>query len=231
MTQPNILIIEAHSDDSAISATSFIRKLSQEGYTPHFYLGAVSSMKLHHSGPLTREQRMLEYKDFVEALNGVWDSQKFPPFDAESRLDTIPRADIVSEIEKVIREVRPEKLILQGPSFHHDHTIIYEATIAATRPTAMFIPDEIFIMENPTYVHSVGPSTDFNPNFYLTMDEAELDTKLSIFSECFPSQIRKSGNYLSPEGIKSWARYRGIEARSDYAEAYKIYRMITNSHR
>ena len=230
MTNTNLLIIEAHSDDSAISSTAFINKLYNEGYTPHFYLAAVSSMKLHHSGHLTRKQRMNEYKNFVNSMNGIWEYEKFKPIDAESKLDTIPKADIVAEIEKIISDVRPKKLILQGPSFHHDHTIVYESAIAATRPTARFVPDEIYIMENPTYVHSLGPSTDFKPNFYVTMNEKEINNKLSIFKNNFPTQIRETGNCLSPEGIKSWARYRGIEARAEYAEAYVLYRLITKSN-
>ena len=62
------------------------------------------------------------------------------------------------------------------------------------------------------------------------MNEKEINNKLSIFKNNFPTQIRETGNCLSPEGIKSWARYRGIEARAEYAEAYVLYRLITKSN-
>ncbi len=72
-------------------------------------------------------------------------------------MDTIPKCKVVSAIEQVITAVKPQVLICHGPSFHQDHTIVYEATLAATRSTARFCPDEIYIAENPTYVHSLGP--------------------------------------------------------------------------
>lgn len=226
MNNKKVLVIEAHSDDSAISAIGFLNLLKSKGYSLHFYLAAVSTMHLNHSGLLSREKRIKEYQAYVQKMKGYWNSKKYPPFDYESRLDTLPRAQIVKELENIISDVAPSVMILQGPSFHHDHTILYEAAIAATRPTARHIPNQIYIMENPTYVHSLGVSTDFLPNFYVPMSSRQLNEKLKIFQQCFPSQIRESGNYLSSEGIKSWARYRGIESRYDYAEAFKIFRYI-----
>jgi hypothetical protein len=78
-------------------------------------------------------------------------------------------------------------------------------------------------MENPTYVHSIGPATDFKPTTYSTLTDDQIDNKLDVFNRCFPSQIRDTGNCLSPEGIRAWARYRGIECRSKYAEAFQTY--------
>jgi LmbE family N-acetylglucosaminyl deacetylase len=68
----------------------------------------------------------------------------------DSRLDLYPRKDLVRLIEEVIADVRPNVLMFSGPSFHHDHTAVYEAVIAATRPTARYFPDEMYILENPT---------------------------------------------------------------------------------
>lgn len=226
MTKKKALVVEAHSDDSAISATGFLKYLKENDYEIEFFLAAVSTMSLHHSGILSREIRMNEYRNFVKEIGGIWNEEKFPPLDSESYLDTVPRAKIVKLVEDVISSSQPNLMILQGPSFHHDHTILYEAAIAATRPTARHIPDQVYIMENPTYVHSVGPTTDFQPSFYYTMTAKEINDKLECFRRCFPSQIRESGNYLSSEGIKAWSRYRGIEARADYAEAFKIYRFV-----
>ena len=80
-------------------------------------------------------------------------------------------------------------------------------------------------MENPTYVHSSGPNTDFNPNTYIELNENEINTKIELFSKIFKS-TRPTGNCLSKDGIKTWARYRGIEARVKYAEALKLFSKI-----
>jgi LmbE family N-acetylglucosaminyl deacetylase len=218
----NLLIVEAHSDDSAISVAGFLEK-NRGRYRYHFLLLSLSSVEMHHAGLVTREQRQREYERYVRHFDGVWHRNSELPFDADGTLDRIPKKTLVTAIESVIAEARPSILICQGPSFHHDHTLVYEATVAATRPTARFFPREMYIMENPTYVHSLGPHTDMKPDLYVSLSEAEIRQKLACFRDCFPSQIREGENYLSEDGIRSWARYRGIEARCTYAEALKTY--------
>lgn len=220
-----LLVIEAHSDDSAISASGFLEKF-RDSYELHFLLVTVSDIAMHHCGTLRREQRLAEYADYVGHFNGVWHQEEALPFDADARLDTLPKRDIVAAIESAIGTVEPEVIILQGPSFHHDHTIVYESTIAATRPTARHCPKEMYVMENPTYVHSLGPATDFRPDLYVSLTEEQMTEKLNLFRRCFPSQVREGPNYLSPDGIRAWARYRGIECRCLYAEAFQTYQRV-----
>ena len=225
MNKDKVLIIEAHSDDSAISIAGFLEKY-RDMYEYHFLLTAASSMHLHHYGFLTREQRLEEYARYVEFFGGIWHKNEELPIDAESNLDTIPRKKIVALLEKVIFDVKPKILICQGPSFHHDHSIVYESMIASTRPTARFYPDEIYIMENPTYVHSIGPQTDFKPDLYVSLSKEDMLKKVDCYRNYFPTQMREDKNLLSENGITSWARYRGIEARCDYAEALRTYSRI-----
>lgn len=220
-----LLVVEAHSDDSAISASGFLEKY-REAYEIHFVLMTASDIAMHHCGPLTRTDRLTEYDNYVKHFNGYWHRPGEVPFDADAFLDTIPKRNIVSAIESVISTVEPDVMIVQGPSFHHDHTIVYEATIAATRPTARHCPKEMYVMENPTYVHSIGPSTDFKPDLYVNLSEEQLTQKLELFARCFPSQVREGPNYLSSEGIRAWSRYRGIEARCLYAEAFRTYQRV-----
>lgn len=220
-----LLIVEAHSDDSAISAAGFLEKYRWE-YEIHFVLVSASDLSMHHRGNVSRQERLEEYKCYVEHFNGYWHTDNVIPFDAESRLDTIAMRTVVSVIESAIGSVEPEVLMVQGPSFHHDHTIVYEAAIAATRPTARHCPKEMYVMENPTYVHSIGPATDFKPDLYVSLTEEQLTSKLELFARCFPSQVREGPNYLSADGIRAWSRYRGIEARCMYAEAFRTYQRV-----
>ena len=221
-----VLIIEPHSDDGVISIGGFLEKYRNQ-YEYHFMLCAASDMPLHHNVGLSRKQRLEEYHKYVSYFDGIWHQGKINgydvPLDFDCRLDQFSRKDLVAIIENVINKVEPEILMIQGPSFHHDHTAIYEATIAATRPTARFCPKEIYIMENPTYVHSTVPQSRFIPDCYIALTEEIIAKKLKCFKELFPSQIREDANYLSEEGIRSWARYRGMEARCKYAEALHTY--------
>lgn len=222
-----LLVIEAHSDDSFISIAGYLEK-NRTCFEYHFLLITCSDIRMFHCGMVTKKERLDEYDTYMKYFNGVWHRGKngVLPIDSDATLDTVPKKILVTEIESVIGQVKPDQLIFQGPSFHHDHTIVYEAVIAATRPTSRFCPREMYVMENPTYVHSLGPQTDFRPDFYISLTETEMEKKLSCLQTCFPSQIREDGNYLSAEGIKSWARYRGIESRCLYAEALRTYKRV-----
>lgn len=217
-----VLVIEAHSDDSAISIGGFLEKF-RASYEYHFALVCSSDVVFHHAGLVTREERIREYENFVQHFGGIFHRTRSLPFDKEARLDTLPRLDVVSALEEVLEAVRPEILIFQGPSFHHDHTVVYEATVAATRPTSRHYPELLLVMENPTYVHSIGPSTDFKANYFVELSEDQLEKKLDNFKRFFPTQIREDENYLSSEGLRSWARYRGVESRCRYAEGLHLF--------
>lgn len=221
-----VMLIEPHSDDGIISAGGFLQKY-RNYYEYHFLLIAVSDLPLYHNRKMTRQDRLDEYEAYVNNFNGNWyrgsDPDNQLPLDMDSKLDTYPRRFLVRHIEEAIEEIKPDIILFSGPSFHHDHTAVYEAVIAATRPTARFCPLEMYVLENPTYVHASNPMTQFHPDTYVILSREELALKLECFKTCFPSQIREDNNYLSCEGIKSWARYRGMEARSEYAEAFKTY--------
>ena len=224
-SKKRLLVIEPHSDDGVISAGGFMEKY-RDIYEYHFLLVVASELSLHHNKIQSREQRLKEFESYVDYFQGIWHRDSFEanalPLDMDARLDMYPRRDLVAHIEHVIGKVQPHVLMCTGPSFHHDHTAVYEAVIASTRPTARHFPEEFYILENPTYVHS-SPVTKFIPDTYVSLSEEELQKKIDCFTNCFPSQIRTSDNALSADGVRSWARYRGIEARTRYAEAFQTF--------
>ena len=220
-----ILVIEPHSDDGIIGAGGYLLKHKKDSEM-FFLLIACSNMNLNHMYDTQRDIRINEFKNYVNYFNGeiIEEIAGFKlPLEHEAHLDMFPRHDLVKIIETSINSIKPDKVLVSGISFHHDHRAVYEATIAAMRPTSLFFPDQILIYENPTYVHSTDPFSNFKGNHYEILSEDQVDLKIKIFKDLFPSQIRESKNYLSPESIKSWAKYRGMEARTDYAEAFQIY--------
>ncbi len=226
MKKRRLLVIEPHSDDGAISAGGFLLKY-REQFEMHFMLVVASDFPLRHSDVMTRDMRLFEFKTYCDLLGANWVQAEAGsyqlPLDKDSMLDIFPRRDLVALIENGIEDVRPDVLILTGPSFHHDHTAVYESTIAALRPTARYFPQEVYFSENPTYVHEGNPMVRFRPDTYCALTQDQVDSKLELFREAFPSQIREADNFLSPEGIRTWARYRGIEARAPYAEAFQTF--------
>ena len=224
MKRKRLLIVEPHSDDSIIAAGGFLLKY-RDDFDIHFCLVCASDLNMYH-GKVSREIRLSEYQAYVDYFSGTWVKPRHNnlelPVDLESNLDTLSKSLLVKLIENAIHEVMPDVLMFMGPSFHHDHTLVYESVIAATRPTFSWAPLQLFVLENPTYVHDPYP-VSFTANTYVELDEKIITMKCELFEKFFPSQIRPSGNYLSKQGLKKWAQYRGIEARCDFAEAFSQY--------
>ena len=224
MVKDRLLVIEPHSDDSAIGAGAYLEHQSSI-YDLYFLLVSASSLELKHKY-VSRETRLDEYQKYVNSLGGQYlkANSRNPninlPIDKETYLDTVPMGDLVSAIENTINKIKPSELLIMGPSFYKDHTIVYEAVEASTRPTFEFTVNKVLLMENPTYVHSW--EKNLKPNYYFCINEDQLKRKLDRFEKYFPSQIRGGSNYLSREIIKQWSRYRGLEARSNYAEAFTL---------
>ena len=221
MTKKKILIIEPHSDDSCLASAGFFIK-NKDKYEFNFCLITASDLNMNHAF-VPRESRLKEYQEFVDYFNGNWVKSSLGndslPLDYESRLDSFSKSRLVAMIEKTILEIKPNVLMFMGPSFHHDHTIVYEAVIAATRPTFCYVPEVMYVLENATYVHK-GNNKELEPNTYVELSESILNEKVKIFHDIFVSQRRSKDNYLSNEGIVKWAQYRGIEARCDFSEAF-----------
>jgi len=178
-----ILIIEPHSDDSIISCGGFLLK-NKDKFDLSFCLVCASDLNMYH-GRVSRQTRIDEYQDYVDYFDGNLITPECGdmklPLDMESRLDAISRSLLVKLVESAILEVKPDILMIMGPSFHHDHTIVYEAVIAATRPTFTASPELIYVMENPTYVHEPYPGT-FRADTYVELDKETAEMKCQLLA-------------------------------------------------
>ena len=225
-----LLIVEPHSDDGMFAAGGYLLKLKQTGeYDFYFSLVNASDITLNHA-KVTRQQRIDEYQSYVDYFGGTFlrpqveDHQL--PIDYDSKLDTFPIAHLINFVESMINQVQPDILMTMAPSFHQDHRILYEAVIAATRPTFHYSPSEILLMENPTYIHQLYPNM-YTINNYVRLDEETVDLKIDLIKRFFPSQINENRRgFLSLSSIKKWAQFRGFEAKSEFAEAFAIYNRI-----
>ena len=135
-------------------------------------------------------------------------------------LDQIPLLKITKEVEKEIAKYKPQIVFT-----HHyndlnlDHRIVYEATIAASRP----IPDSTI---NAVLSFEIPAATDwrkpykFNPNFYVDITK-ELKYKIKALT-AYHYEIRKSPHPRSAEMTKVVAQRWGSLSGYNCAEAFEI---------
>ena len=106
---------------------------------------------------------------------------------------------------------------------HHDHKIIYQASLVATRPLDnKYIK---YLISYETLSETEWETERFNPNLFISLSENDIKKKIKAFKE-YKSQIKNAYHPRSKEGIINLAKYRGQFINSKYAEAFKIIKAV-----
>ena len=209
-----LLIFAPHPDDEILGCGGLMAKIKKNGGQVH--VAAFS----------TPSDKGIREKEFLKAMNLMkTDSWKiFYPSDFHLRLDTVPMFDLIQNIEHYVKEIQPTIIAIPFPSFNQDHTVVYNACIAAMRSPAKEINrvlPSILIYE----FLQIGwiPHTDlFVPNLYVDIT-AEIDNKVEAF-KCYKSQNVNPQYAISSDSVQILAQMRGHEVSINAAEAYILKR-------
>jgi LmbE family N-acetylglucosaminyl deacetylase len=133
-------------------------------------------------------------------------------------IENLPRRtfhDQRRDIRKILISVRerfsPD--IVFCPSLkdiHQDHSVTAEETLRLFR--------DIGVMS----YESPRSSLLFEPNLYIGLSDANLETKIEALM-CYKSQFDRY--YFEPNVIEAFARMRGSQCKTKYAEAFEALRL------
>lgn len=208
-----VLVIATHLDDEVIGCGGAIAKHVNDGDNVYvcFICGGTS---VRYPDKELVETRRAHARKVAGSL-GVTDVffYDFPII----MLDTIPQLEIVTVLEKVIFDIKPETIYTHyGDDMNSDHRVVYNATMVWCRPSkAPFLKKVLFY-------EIFGSTRRFNPNYYIPINSF-IEKKLSALS------MYTTENHIqtrSVDTIKKQAQYRGAEINEDYAESFMIYREI-----
>ncbi|MCU1276878.1 MAG: hypothetical protein JWM53_424 [bacterium] len=173
----------------------------------------------HSNTTIAREERIAEFAEVMRALGC---EGTVLPFRQETRMDQVPVADVVAAIERVQNEFDSDCWYMIGPSFHQDHRVVFEAAMAAARPTRKSCPRKIFRYELPTYS---GNPREWGFTAHVYEDIGPFLEKKLAACALYKSQIRPSG-MLSLDALRRFAQARGFESRCEAAECFEVVRII-----
>jgi len=125
------------------------------------------------------------------------------------------RQEILTQLDKVKREFKPDLLI--SPSLndsHQDHKTIAEEAVRAFKKDASMIGYEL-----------PWNNLVFSPQLTVKLTEKQMEAKWEVLS-IYESQFTLQRNYFSKEFIFGWARMRGAQCNSEYAEAFEVIRWV-----
>ncbi len=220
MIEQRVMLVAPHSDDELYGAGGALLKWRGLGSSVKLVLVCCSDVLLHHAGSVSRETRVNEFTSAAARLSDLEPTILGYP---DQGLDSVMMSGLVSDLDRELVLFRPTLLLIPEPSYHQDHQYVHKACIASLRMTGRRLPGTVIEYEIPT---SVSPGGTFTPNVYVDITETS-EEKARIFRECYVSQHTDTERgALSAYGMNRHALYRGVEAGVQYAEAFRLVRMV-----
>jgi LmbE family N-acetylglucosaminyl deacetylase len=222
------LIVAAHPDDEVLGCGGTIARLRDvdapvrvlflaEGITARYDPPQFSDAKVLAE----IQQRNLNASKALDLL-GVPKAEVFTAQRYCCRLDEVPLIDLSKEIERHIRDFKPQRLFCHAPDdVNVDHRLCHQAALAAARPLNQGALKAMFAFE-------VLSSTEWNPlkPFPATafVDiTTTLDRKVAAMA-AYEGEMRSAPHPRSGEVIRALATYRGAQAGVTAAEGFALVR-------
>lgn len=211
--QKTTLVFAPHNDDELLGAGGTIIKLVKNGYDI-----TVCEVTSGPSFQVIQAEALNAHKT-MGVKNSVF--LNFP----SCKLEEIPKTQINDAFCKVVRDTKPEIVLLPHyGDMHLDHRWVAEAAMVAVRPLEAPFIKTILAYETLSETEWNAPSVrnTFIPNVWVDISE-ELAGKIKAM-ECYQSQLRAFPHPRSLKAIKALAEYRGSTIGAEAAEAFMLIR-------
>ncbi len=204
-----ILILAPHTDDGELGCGGSIAKFCAEGKEVYYAAFCLCSKSLPASLPANTLE--LECKKATASL-GI-PASNLILFNYEVRNLPQFRQQVLEELLQLNTKINADLVFLPSASdIHQDHQTIHQEGMRAFKNTTLAG------YELPWNNYS------FHTNFFVRISEGELNKKIESLKS-YQSQSHR--NYMQEDFTRSLAKVRGVQCKSDYAEAFEIYKFIS----
>ncbi|PYP43192.1 MAG: PIG-L family deacetylase [Gemmatimonadetes bacterium] len=139
----------------------------------------------------------------------------------DQRLDTMALTELITPLERIVREVRPAIIYCQyGGDINRDHQLLFQAVLVAARPTEPCI-EAVYAFDTASSTEWAFPRS-FAADTWVDISET-LDTKLAAMA-CYESEVRPYPHPRSLEALRYRAKAWGNQHCLDAAEAFMTIR-------
>jgi len=215
-----MVVISPHPDDETIGLGGTIARFSNNETE-------VSVLQVSgHLPPLYDKKHFdITKKEAIKAFNilGV-SSYSFLEIPA-TQVHNIPVASLNKKINQFILDRNPEMIMIPFPDRHIDHRTIFDASVVCSRPNRENAPKLVLAYETLSETHWNVPGIEpyFAPDFFIDISSTIFKKENAL--NAYESQI--IGNESrSVEAVRALAKFRGSQNGCDYAEAFKVVRIV-----
>lgn len=219
-----ILIISPHADDEILGCGGFISKYSRQNYHINVLIltnankGIPEIYSPEEINAIRKEANMANKligtkKIFFENLPAV-------------NLNNYPFHKITNIIDKYIKGINPEIVLIPSANdIHDDHKLIFKAAKVSMRPNRKSNLKKILSYEVLSETEWNEEGKSFNPNYFVHLKKSDINNKVKAFLK-YKSQVKKFPHPRSKEGIINLSRVRGSQVFKEYAEAFKVEKIL-----
>lgn len=205
-----ILVVAAHPDDELLGLGGTIARHSADGDEVYSII-MCEGESLRYGRDMGQSEAILEAADIL-GVKKVFHMKK-----PDQKLDTFSLVDIISPLEDISRQIKPNIIYCQfGGDINRDHKILFEAANVAFRPIYLWIED-FYVFYTPSSTEWAYPAT-FIPDTWVDIS-ATLDTKIKAI-ECYHSELRPYPHPRSAKAVRNVAHFFGNQCLMDAAEVF-----------
>ena len=220
MYPKKIVVIAPHPDDEVIGLGATISRfaamnievsiLTVSGHLPPLYD--------QKSFSITK----IEAEKAFKIMNiSNWEFLEIPA----TYVHQVPVAELNGKINNFLKKHNPDWVFIPFPDRHIDHRTIFEASVVSCRPINKNFPRVVLAYETLSETHWNVPGIEpaFIPDLFI--DTTKYMKQKEEALNCYNSQICKNP-HRSVEACKALAKFRGSQNGCDYAEAFKVVRVV-----
>ena len=171
---------------------------------------------------VTARDEGIEVRQVADELGFRYEVLYGPEY--EARMLSLDRRELVGRVEEILAVEQPKRVCLPLPSYHQDHVVMFEAGLSATRPLSRmgYLAPTVLAYEYPGSAWGYE-GRELELNYYLDIT-AVIERKMRAVA--FYNGSQRGRAVIDPQVVTGWARLRGASIGVEYAEAFRLLRMV-----
>ncbi len=218
-----VLFISPHPDDETLGCGGTI--LKHEAMNDKIYWLIMTNISIEEG---YNEEEVNIRQQEIGVVAKEYRFEKVFKLDLPTtKLDVIPKKQIIETVSKVIDNIKPAVVYLPNKNdVHSDHQITFDTVISSTKTFRCSFVKQILMYETLSETEFAPPFQNdaFMPNSFSDIS-AFIEEKIAIM-EIYKGEMSMHPFPRSKENIMSLATFRGATAGVKYAEAFMILKDI-----
>ncbi len=208
-TPKRVLVLAPHADDAELGCGGTMARWLDDGASVYTAVFSTAEKSLP---PGSKCYRLKAECELALDQLGVPEDNRFI-YDYPVRELGYHRQDVLEQMIALAGTISPEVVLVpSGADLHQDHAVVYQESLRAFRTLTML-----------GYELPWNHIT-FSAQAFVVLDDSHLRRKWAALTQ-YESQIEIARPYFRYEAIEAIARFRGLQVKTDYAEAFESIRI------